>query len=89
MLLIGPVGIHRAVNGGRFEPVTGKVAVSAHLSDYDLAGATVFAFGVGTHTLIRSTDLGASWKRDPAAADQPQGQDLASLIRSVAFTSAD
>ncbi|MCU1449934.1 MAG: hypothetical protein JWP02_2104, partial [Acidimicrobiales bacterium] len=55
VLLIGPVGIHRALNGGRFEPVAGKVAASAQLSDYDVAGSTVFAFGAGTHTLIRST----------------------------------
>ncbi len=87
VLLIGPVGIHRAVSGGRFEPVTGKVAASAHLSDYDLAGSTVFAFGAGTHTLIRSTDLGASWKAIRLPLTNKKGRTRES-IRSVAFTSA-
>ncbi len=87
VLLIGPVGIHRAVSGGRFEPVTGKVAASAHLSDYDLAGSTVFAFGAGTHTLIRSTNYGASWKAIRLPLTNKKGKTSES-IRSVAFTSA-
>ena len=60
-LLVGPVGVYRAVAGGPFEPVTGGAVSSAHLSDYDVVGTTVFAFGQGTHTLIRSTDEGARW----------------------------
>jgi photosystem II stability/assembly factor-like uncharacterized protein len=87
VLLIGPVGIHRAVGGGRFEPVTGKVAASAQLSDYDLVGATVFAFGEGTHTLIRSSTLGASWKAVRLPLTDKHGKTRES-IRSVAFTSA-
>lgn len=87
VLLIGPVGIHRAIDGGRFEPVTGKAATSAHLSDYDLAGTTVFAFGADTHTLIRSTDLGASWKAIRLPLTNRKGRTHES-IRSVAFTSA-
>jgi photosystem II stability/assembly factor-like uncharacterized protein len=87
VLLIGPVGIHRAVNGGRFEPVAGKVAAAAHLSDYDLAGSTVFAFGVGTHTLIRSTSLGASWKAIRLPLTKRKGR-TPEAVRSIAFTSA-
>ncbi|MGO9763388.1 MAG: hypothetical protein ACLP1Q_19220 [Solirubrobacteraceae bacterium] len=87
VLLIGPVGIHRAVDGGRFEPVTGKVAASAHVSDYDLAGSTVFAYGAGTHTLIRSTNLGASWRAIRLPLTNKKGRTSES-IRSVAFTSA-
>jgi photosystem II stability/assembly factor-like uncharacterized protein len=86
VLLIGPVGIHRAVNAGRFEPVTGKVAASAHLTDYDLVGSTVFAFGPGTHTLIRSTSLGASWRAIRLPLTNRKGKTRES-IRSVAFTS--
>jgi len=86
VLLIGPLGIHRAVAGGRFEPVTGKVAASAHLSDYDLAGSTVFAFGVETHTLIRSTDEGSSWKAIRLPLTNRKGRTSESIF-SVAFTS--
>jgi photosystem II stability/assembly factor-like uncharacterized protein len=87
VLLVGPVGIHRALDGGRFEPVTGKVVASAQLSDYDLAGATVFAFGEETHTLIRSTNLGASWKAIRLPLTDKRGH-TGEAIRSVAFTSA-
>lgn len=86
VLLIGPVGIYRAVGSGRFEPVTGKVAASAHLSDYDLAGSTVFAFGAGTHTLIRSTNYGASWKAIRLPLTNKKGK-TSDAVRSVAFTS--
>jgi photosystem II stability/assembly factor-like uncharacterized protein len=88
VLLIGPVGIHRAVDGGRFEPLTGKVVATAHLSDYDLAGTTVFAFGVGTHTLIRSASLGSTWSAIRLPLTDKKGKTSES-IRSVAFTSAD
>ncbi|HSZ04956.1 MAG TPA: YCF48-related protein [Solirubrobacteraceae bacterium] len=88
VLLIGPVGIHRAVDGGRFEAVNGKAVASARLSDYDLAGSTVLAFGAGTHTLIRSTDLGASWRAIRLPLTDRKGRTSES-IRSVAFTSAD
>ncbi len=87
VLLIGPVGIHRAVDGGRFEAVAGKAVASARLSDYDLAGSTVFAFGVGTHTLIRSTNLGASWRAIRLPLTSRKGR-TGESIRSVAFTSA-
>lgn len=86
VLLVGPVGIHRAVNGGRFEPVTGKVAASAPLSDYDVAGSTVFAFGAGTQTLIRSTDFGARWKAIRLPLTNKKGR-TAETVSSVAFTS--
>jgi len=94
-LLIGPVGVFRAVSGGPFEPVAGAVA-SAQLSDYDLAGATVFAFGRGRHTLLRSTDEGARWTalKVPLQrrASRSHGRRIPAKpgvsIRSVAFTSA-
>jgi len=86
VLLIGPIGIYRAVAGGRFEAVPGKPVQRAHLSDYDLAGSSVFAFGRGTHTLIRSTDLGASWSAIRLPLTK-KGRTRES-ISSVAFTSA-
>ena len=98
VLLIGPVGVSRAVGGGRFSPVGGKVAFRAQLSDYDLAGTTVFAFGQGTHTLIRSTNEGAKWTaiRMPLSKAATKGKhgkrgtkgSPGVSVRSVAFTSA-
>jgi photosystem II stability/assembly factor-like uncharacterized protein len=95
-LLIGPIGINRAVGGGRFEAVAGRVVAKARLSDYDLAGSTVFAFGAGTHTLIRSNNEGATWSavRLPLShkAQTRAGKRVRALpgvaVRSVAFTSA-
>ena len=87
VLLIGPTGVRRAVGSGRFEPVTGKVAAGASLSDYDIAGSTVFAFGTGTHTLIRSTTQGASWLRVRLPLTNRRGRTRVA-VSSVAFTSA-
>jgi len=87
VLLIGPVGIHRAVGGGRFEPLSGAVVAQAHLSDYDQVGTDIFAFGVGTHTLIRSTNYGAAWKAIKLPLTNKKGKTKES-IRSVAFTSS-
>jgi photosystem II stability/assembly factor-like uncharacterized protein len=86
VLLIGPVGIHRAVGGGRFEALSGKVVARAHLSDYDLAGSTVFAFGQGTHTLIRSTNLGGKWTAVKLPLTNRRGRSRV-VVESVAFTS--
>jgi photosystem II stability/assembly factor-like uncharacterized protein len=85
-LLIGPVGIHRAVNGGRFEASSGKVVAKAHLSDYDLVGSTVFVFGAGTHNLIRSTNLGGKWSAIKLPLTNKKGRTNVS-VQSVAFTS--
>lgn len=60
VLLVGPVGVYRSVNGGRFNPVSGRVAAKARLSDVEQAGSSTFAFG--ETALIRSLDGGASWK---------------------------
>lgn len=85
VLLIGPVGIHRAVNGGRFETVSPKALARARLSDYDLAGSSAFAFGA--NALVRSTNLGASWTAIKLPLTNRHGRSRIS-IRSVAFTSA-
>ncbi|HMD57874.1 MAG TPA: hypothetical protein VKG82_10430 [Solirubrobacteraceae bacterium] len=86
VLLIGPVGVHRAVSGGRFEPVSGRAVANAHVSDYDLAGSTVFAFAPGTATLIRSSNAGASWSAVRLPLTNRRGR-TSERIRSVAFTS--
>ena len=81
--------------GGAFAPIGGAVS-TAHLSDYDLAGSAVFAFGVGGHTLLRSTNEGAKWSALalPLAAKATHkgkrriGAKPGVAIRSIAFTSA-
>ena len=45
VLLLGPVGINRAVAGGPFEPLSGSVVRGAEVNEYDTAGSAVFAFG--------------------------------------------
>jgi photosystem II stability/assembly factor-like uncharacterized protein len=95
VLLIGPVGINRAVNGGPFTPI-GGVASRAHLSDYELAGSTVFAFGQGTHSLLRSSAEGAKWTAVNLPLARKAGKKNGKKVRasagasisSVAFTSA-
>jgi photosystem II stability/assembly factor-like uncharacterized protein len=95
VLLIGPVGIYRAVGGGAFAPIGGSVS-RAPLTDYDIASTAVFAFGEDTHTLLRSTNEGARWSAIPLPLAHravrrgrhrvPARPGVA--IRSVAFTSA-
>ncbi len=93
-LLIGPVGVYRAVAGGPFEPVAGTVS-KAPLSDYDLVGSTVFAFGQGSHALLRSTDEGAKWTALTVPLQRRAARKLGRRvparagvsIRCIAFTS--
>jgi photosystem II stability/assembly factor-like uncharacterized protein len=88
VLLIGPAGISRAVNGGAFQPIGGRIS-KAHVSDYDLTGSTVFAFAPESHTLIRSTNQGASWSAltMPLAHKKGKGRKASHgvAILSVAF----
>ena len=95
VLLIGPVGINRAVNGGPFTPIGGAVARAA-VSDYAQAGSTVFAFGQDTHTLLRSSAEGAKWTAVNVPLARKAGKKNGKKVKanagvsilSVAFTSA-
>jgi len=62
VLLFGPKGIKRATRGGEFNPVAGRVVPGATLSDGQIAGSAIFAWGVGARQLLVSGDAGASWK---------------------------
>ncbi len=90
VLLIGPVGINRAEGDGPFAPEGGAISRD-RLSDYDITGSDVFAFGQGTHTLLRSTDEGAKWKALSLPLARTAGRRTKASpgvsIRSVAFTS--
>lgn len=85
VLLVGPVGIVRSVAGGRFNPVSGRVAARAGLSDVDVAGSATFAFG--PRALILSTNGGASWKALKLPLTNKKGKSR-TTIRNVSFTSA-
>lgn len=93
VLLIGPVGISRAADGGAFAPLHGPAVAKARLSEYDVSGTVAFAFGLGTHTLIRSSDEGARWSAVHVPLYRKAGQHRKASagvsIRSVAFTSAE
>jgi photosystem II stability/assembly factor-like uncharacterized protein len=85
VLLVGPVGIVRSVAGGRFNPVSGRVAATARLNNVDVAGAATFAFGA--RALILSTNGGASWKALKLPLTNKKGSSRIS-IASISFTSA-
>ena len=94
VLLLGPVGMSRAVGGGAFEPVTGPVASHAPVNEYQLVGTTMFAYGTHTHILIRSTNEGDSWSAItmPLSRKKNKAKKIKAnpgvAIRSIAFTSA-
>lgn len=60
VLLVGPTGVKRSVNGGAvFDPVTSGPVAQATLTAADRAGAAVVAYGPGTAAV--STDGGRRW----------------------------
>ena len=77
VLLFGPKGIKRSTGGGEFNSVPGKVVTSASLTNADLGGSAVFAWG--TTRLLSSTNKGQSWK----ALKLPSKK---TRIRQVSFT---
>jgi photosystem II stability/assembly factor-like uncharacterized protein len=85
VLLVGPVGVVRSVAGGRFNPVSGRVAAKAVLADVDVVGSATFAYG--ERTLILSTNGGASWKKVKLPLTDKKGRSRTSII-SVSFSSA-
>jgi photosystem II stability/assembly factor-like uncharacterized protein len=79
ILLVGPRGIRRSMNGGdSFEPVGGRLAGGAVLRAVDIAGTAVLAYG--ERTVIASTDGGQTWKR----VTLPRR----TVVRDLAFLSA-
>jgi photosystem II stability/assembly factor-like uncharacterized protein len=77
VLLIGPAGVRRSVDGGRtFTANTQKVVRDAPLFDGDRAGTTVVAFG--PRALLASTDGGARFRtvRLPSRATRIDDFDL-------------
>jgi photosystem II stability/assembly factor-like uncharacterized protein len=62
ILLVGPRGIRRSENGGdSFEAVGDRVARSAAVGAFDMAGPAIVAYG--RSTVISSSDGGRTWKR--------------------------
>jgi photosystem II stability/assembly factor-like uncharacterized protein len=60
VLLAGPRGVRRAVDGGAFDLVDSRAARRADVNRFDRAGSAIFAFGA--RAIVRSTNRGASWR---------------------------
>jgi photosystem II stability/assembly factor-like uncharacterized protein len=61
VMVIGPTGVRRSVDGGgSFEGVKGDAVAHTSLGRVDRAGSSIFAYGV--QDVIRSTDAGKTWK---------------------------
>ncbi len=79
VLLFGPKGIKRATGGGEFNSVPGKIVSSAAITNADLGGSAIFAWGSGGKRLLASTSKGQSWKAVKLPAKTTR-------IRQVSFT---
>jgi photosystem II stability/assembly factor-like uncharacterized protein len=79
VLLFGPRGIKLATGGGEFNAIPGKVVTSAAISNADIGGSAIFAWGSGGKSLLSSTSKGKSWK----ALKLPSKK---TRIRQVSFT---
>lgn len=61
ILLIGPRGVRRSINGGdEFLPVAGKAVANALVRSVERVGKTVYVYG--DRALLVSKDGGATWK---------------------------
>jgi photosystem II stability/assembly factor-like uncharacterized protein len=73
VLLAGPRGVRRGVDGGQFELVSSSAARRAAVDKFDRAGAAIFAYG--TTAIARTTNRGAAGRsfaaRSPGAAAGP------------------
>ncbi|HEX8073728.1 MAG TPA: hypothetical protein VF545_01995 [Thermoleophilaceae bacterium] len=62
VLLVGPVGMRRSVNGGNsFRAIRSKGIPKAGLGDVDHAGGFIFAWG--SRAIAVSSNAGAAWSR--------------------------
>jgi photosystem II stability/assembly factor-like uncharacterized protein len=88
VLLFGPIGVRRSQDGGNsFDPVAGKPASSAGLTDYDRTSSGVL-FAYGRTKLIESSTLGTSWKsvKGPVRRTHYQKVDFVSETTGFALT---
>ncbi len=85
VLLAGPRGVRRGVDGGQFELVTSSAARRAAVEKFDRAGAAIFAYG--STAIARTTNRGTSWTkmRGPTAK---RGRRIVALpLRDLEMTS--
>ncbi len=81
VLLFGPRGIKRATGGGEFNSIPGNLVSKTAISNADLGGSAIFAWGSGGKRLLASTNKGQNWK----AVKLPR---KTTRVRQVAFTGA-
>jgi photosystem II stability/assembly factor-like uncharacterized protein len=79
VLLFGPKGIKRATGGGEFNAIAGKLVPQTAITNADLGGSAIIAWGFGGKRLLVSTNAGQSWK----AVKLPS---KTTRIRQVSFT---
>jgi photosystem II stability/assembly factor-like uncharacterized protein len=84
VLLFGSSGIKRAINGGEFNAVSGKLT-SKSLSDAELAGSAIFAWGAGGKQLLVSTDKGQGWGAVKLPSKKTRVRQAAFVSRSAGF----
>ncbi len=86
VLLAGPVGVRRQIEGGRFELVATRVARRARVDQFDRAGTSVVAFG--TTAAVLSTDRGRSWQALPVPSQRRRTGRVTVRIRDLDMTDA-
>jgi photosystem II stability/assembly factor-like uncharacterized protein len=79
VLLFGPKGIKRATGGGEFNAIPGNLVSKTAITNADLGGSAILAWGSGGKRLLVSTSKGQSWK----AVKLPS---KTTRIRQVSFT---
>jgi photosystem II stability/assembly factor-like uncharacterized protein len=62
VVLVGPRGVKRATGGGEFKRVSGALVSRTALSDAQLAGSAIFAWGRDGKVLLVGSNRGSSWK---------------------------
>jgi photosystem II stability/assembly factor-like uncharacterized protein len=74
ILLVGPRGVRRSIDGGdSFTRVSQKAVAKTSLSDFDRAGPSTFVFGF--KALYVSANTGKSWTK----LKRPRGSDLQAI----------
>jgi photosystem II stability/assembly factor-like uncharacterized protein len=85
VVLIGPRGIRAATAGGRFSPIAAKPVMKASLTNADVIGTTVFAYG--EKTILVSLNAGISWSAVKPPATRSGHKRRPVSIRDLSFVS--
>ncbi len=87
VLLAGPRGVRRAVDGGQFELVASGAARRAAVDGFDRAGGAIFAHG--STAIVRTTNRGTSWTAMRGPTRKRGRRTVALPLRDLEMTSAN